>query len=366
MFARFRVLLAVAVLACLVIYGVFRMRATTRQHLNGHPASGHTSRDAIAAEMVLSVGDLFITYDSTAHDSAVWVTTPAETLRTLIFPPPEAPFALEPIVRWNDAGQVAWFNTGPSSADLLIELAPQTNHRLAIVRITCSSGTCNASARERGLIAGTKLWVADDGTALLLSNTSLTLYSSIKDLMGGNGETTLPRLTNAAPDELGAPSREVTVLLTNPGALSGEMVEGKNHSRMRFKMDNSGPAVALTSNNNFRIVTDGSSDTRFWDCPSGLLSGKAECSVYQAPPQLPRSVPVSMSDTECGIVISRGGWTWLVRRNAQTQDVFRADGIAGCPNREIVAYQKGHISYLAPQREPLASLQQTVQLDRFD
>jgi len=96
------------------------------------------------------------------------------------------------------------------------------------------------------------------------------------------------------------------------------------------------------------------------------LSGKAECTVYQAPPQLPRSVPVSMSDTECGIVISRGGWTWLVRRNAQTQDVFRAEGIAGCLNGEIVAYQKGHIFYLAPRREPLASLQQTVQLERFD
>src|SRR5215467_13640688 len=101
MFARFRVLLAVTVLASLVIYGVFRIRATNQQHSNGHPASGNVSRDAIAAEMVLSVGDLFVTYDSRAHDSAIWVTTPAETLRTLLFPPPEAPFAFEPIVRWN-------------------------------------------------------------------------------------------------------------------------------------------------------------------------------------------------------------------------------------------------------------------------
>jgi hypothetical protein len=73
-----------------------------------------------------------------------------------------------------------------------------------------------------------------------------------------------------------------------------------------------------------------------------------------------------MSDTECGIVISRGGWTWLVRRNAQTQDIFPAEGIAGCPNGEIVAYRRGHISYPAPKREPLTSKQQTSQLDRLN
>src|SRR5215467_3135477 len=172
MVGRSRMLLLVLVIPGLIGLAVLRSRSVRQQHLRGHATSGNSSGSAIQAETVLSVGNLYVTYNSTEHDSAVWIARPAETFLSWIIHRQELPFQFVPVVRWNDAGHVSWFNTGPASADLLINLAPQSNHRLAIVRISCSSGTCGASARERGLVAGTKLWVADDGTSLVLADTS--------------------------------------------------------------------------------------------------------------------------------------------------------------------------------------------------
>ena len=329
------------------------------QRLNGISASGNSAAVELRSETVLSVGDSYVTYDSTAHDSALWLAHPAETFRSWFLPPPVAPFRFEPLVRWNDSGRVVWSNTGAANADLLIELATQAIHRLAIVRVTCSAGTCGASARERGLIAGTTLWVGDDGTSLVLSDTSLTMYKSIAELMNGEGEVTLQRLTSPGQEELAAVSRNATVILSNPSELSGEIVEGQIHQRMRLTMDIPGTGVAMMMNNNFRILIDTSSGTHFWDCPSGVLTGSSQCEAYTAPPELSRARPVDMSDTDCGIVISRGGWTWLLRRNAKTEDVFQADGIAACREGQIQAYRGRQIVNIDPKRTPVTTTQQT-------
>jgi hypothetical protein len=259
-----------------------------------------------------------------------------------------------------------WFNSGSSNADVLIDLATQAVHRLAIVRVTCSAAACGASARERGVVAGTTVAVGDDGTSLIVSDTSLAIYKSIADLMNGENEVTLDRLMTPEPGELIAPSRNVTLVLGNPKELSGEIIAGIIHEPVRLNMDSSGVAVAMTMNNNLRLVTDEPSVTRFWDCPVGVLDGRAECEVYNAPRELPRSRPVDMSDTDCGIVISRGGWTWLLRRNAKTQDVFRADGIAACRDGQIQAYRGRHIVNIDPKRDAVTNAKQGMSVIRSE
>src|SRR5262249_671685 len=139
----------------------------------------------------------------------------------------------------------------------------------------------------------------------------------------------------------------------------------KNHTRIRLRLATPGTAVAAIINNNWRIVVDDPGKTRLWDCPPALLNGKAECTVYTAPGELPHA-PASINDTECGIVVTRAHRTWLVRRNAGTQDIFDADGIAGCREGEILAYTRGHIAYLTPKREPVTRSRQTAQLERIE
>ena len=347
-----------------IVYGVARTHALDQQHHRGLATSGNSATAELQSETVLGIGDLYITYDSTPQDSALWVASPSGTLRSWIVPPPEAPFDFDSVLRWKDPGRVLWSNTGTASADLLIDLGTKTSHRLVIVRVTCEHGQCGASERERGLIPGTQVTVADDGVAILLSDNSITRYASIADLMNVTAETTLPRLTRPEQRDLVAPSINATLIVTNPETLTGEAIEGPDHFKMRLQLDQPGTADALILGSDLGLVID-AARVQYWDCPSNILSGSAECTVYSAPATFPRTLPVSISDTECGIVISRGGWTWIVRRIAKNQDVFRADGIAGCRNGEIDAYQGRHVTYIEPKRASLTVSQQTARFNRL-
>lgn len=359
-------LLLVVAVAVVLVFAIRRAGALQRQHANGIRVSENPSGTSPTSETVLSIGEMFVTYDSTANGSAVWLARPSGSIRSWLLPPAEEPFDFEALIRWNDAGRVVWSNSGAASADLLVELAPETNHRLVIVRITCERGQCNAEARERGLIGGTKISVADDGATLLVNDKTITRYGSMADLMNVTKEVTLPRLTTPQKNELVAPSLSASLILANPESLDGELIAGSEHSKVHMHVDSSGTAVAMNINSDLEMVLDDSSGTRFWDCPVSVFNSAAECTVYSAPAALPRAIPVSLSDTDCGIVISRAGVTWLLRRNAESQDVFPADGVASCPNGEIAAYQKGHISYVAPKRDPITHVQAKAAFDRTE
>jgi hypothetical protein len=356
----------IVVIPCLTVYAFKRSTALQQQHARGNGVSGNPAETHITAETVLSVGELFITYQSSAQDSAIWVARPSGSLVSWFFPPSQAPFDFEALIRWKDSGRVVWSNTGAASADLLIELAPETNHRLVIVRVTCERGQCVATARERGLIAATRLTVADDGAAILLNDTSMTRYSTIADLMNVAGETTLPRLTAAQADEVVAPSLNASLLLANPQSLTGEALKGPEHFKVHLRVEPGGTPAAAILGTDLEMVIDDAENTRFWDCPSNIFDAATDCTVYTAPSALPRTLPVSLSDTECGIVVSRGGWTWLLRRIAKSQDVFPAEGVASCPNGEIAAYAGGHISYIIPKRDPVTKAQARASLDRVE
>jgi hypothetical protein len=223
-----------------------------------------------------------------------------------------------------------------------------------------------ATARERGLIAETRLTVADDGAAILLNDTTITRYSTIADLMNVAKETTLPRLTASQANEVVAPSLNASLILANPQALSGEALKGPEHFKVHMRVEPAGTAVAAILGNDLEMVIDDAEKTRFWDCPNNVFDAPTDCTVYTAPSVLPKALPVSLSDTECGIVVSRGGWTWLLRRIAKSQDIFRAEGVASCPNGEIAAYTGGRISYVGPKRDQLTEAQARASLDRVD
>src|SRR5947207_658726 len=104
--------LSILSISLLIAYTVFRTRSVQRQHLNGHAASGSPAGDDVQAETVLSVGELYVTYDSTAHDSALWIARPAENLRSWLLPPAQPPFNFDPILRWKQPGRVVWSNSG--------------------------------------------------------------------------------------------------------------------------------------------------------------------------------------------------------------------------------------------------------------
>jgi hypothetical protein len=359
------VLLIVAI-PCLAVYAFKRSAALQQQHARGNAVTGNPAATDIAAETVLSVGELFITYQSSSHESAVWVARPSVSIGNWFFPPSQAPFEFEALIRWKDSGRVVWSNTGTASADLLIELATESNHRLVIVRVTCERGQCVATARERGLIAATRLTVADDGVAILLNDTTITRYSTIADLMNVAKETTLPRLTATQANEVVAPSLNASLILANPQMLTGEVLKGSEHFKIRMRVDPAGTAVAAILGNDLEMVIDAEVNTRFWDCPNSVFDAAADCTVYTAPSTFPKTLPVSLSDTECGIVVSRGGWTWLLRRIAKSQDVFQAEGVASCPNGEIAAYAGGRVSYIVPKRDRITEAQARASLDRVE
>ena len=68
-----------------------------------------------------------------------------------------------------------------------------------------------------------------------------------------------------------------------------------------------------------------------------------------------------MRGTECGMVITSGGTTWVVRRNGGSQDLIPAEGIVHCTAGQIIAYRGRHIDYLTPKRAPLVKEQMTAE-----
>src|SRR5438552_4020627 len=95
-------------------------------------ASGNSSSDLSQSLKVLGVGNLFLTYDSTAKDSALWIVRPPEMFMSS---------QVTALVRWNGPGRIVWSLTGNTTADFLIEFAPETNHRIAILRAVCTEST---------------------------------------------------------------------------------------------------------------------------------------------------------------------------------------------------------------------------------
>jgi len=350
------VILPTVLIAAIFIYAAYRSTALNHQHQNPLPASGLLAGTTPTSESVLRTADFFITYSSTATQSALWLGAPITTIRSLFLPPPTQPIRFESLAKYDDPGRVAWSNTGNANADLLLELAPKSNHRLAVLRVNCSTATCWVEARERGILSGLTVWIADDGTSILAADTSLSFYPTIRDLMNNANESIVPRLTPRAPDELISPSRAATLILSDPEHLSGEKFEGPKHDRIHLDLGSPGTAVAVMMNNNVRMLVDDPTATKFWDCSEDLISnGTSHCTVYTAPPELPRERPVNMSDTECGIVVTRGNRTWLLRRVAKTQDVIEAEGIVDCRGTDITAYEKNQIRYVTPKRLPVQS-----------
>ena len=319
------------------------------------PASGNSEKAGLFYHAVFAVGPLFLTYDSTARDSALWLVRPAALFM---------PFEVRALVRWNEVGRVVWSLTGPASADLLIELAPEGNHRLAIVRATCTVSACSTTTQERGLPAGARLFVSPGGSALLLTDDSLTNYDSIADLMRNTGARRTPRLSPPSKNELVGQSRDTTIVLTDLKSFSGEMIEGKNHSLFHLTLDAAGDPVAVAWSDGLQLLVDGAGRTQLWDCPASVLKGSAECTAYTAPSSFPRAGPVTIKDDECGLAMSRSGWTWLVRRIARTEDLFPAAGIVRCGANETVVYRARQIASVKPASRSVTSERRTVEFKR--
>src|SRR5262249_2950522 len=157
-------------------YFVVRIDHLARQHANGHAVSGNVVSGDLRAETVLSIGQLFLTYDSTQTDSVLWLARPADSLRTWLFPPAPRPFEFVSLIRWKEGGRVVWFNTDIAGADLLIELSSPASHRLTVVRVTCESGGCRTTSQDRGVPGPVSVSVSDDGSAVLINDSTIMHY----------------------------------------------------------------------------------------------------------------------------------------------------------------------------------------------
>jgi hypothetical protein len=330
-------------------YLVIRERNLQKQHANGYRASGNAETASLYSDRVFALGDLFLTYDSTEQDSALWLVRPAETLRSWIWPGETPALEFKDLFRWDHPGRVVWSQTGNGTMDLLIELTPESNRQVSLVRVRCAAMSCGTTTQERGIPAGEKLVVGEDGSVLLIGNKNLDTYPFVVNLMGSTPSTTL-RLTQAGPQEIAAVSREAALVISDPESFSGEVLQGPTHSRMTFTSDQLGVPVAMDMSGGLNILVDGER-AAFWDCPASILNTDTECTVYTAPAGFPRSVPASIHDTECGIVITRGDSTWLVRRNAGTEDLLNVTGIVRCDSGELLAYRGRHIAYETVRRQ---------------
>jgi hypothetical protein len=86
-----------------------------KQRAQGYPVSGTPESAQLFSHRVLTVGSMFLAYDSTPNDSAIWLMRPPGMFTQL---------TTENLVHWNDPGNVIWWNVGSASADMLIEFAP--------------------------------------------------------------------------------------------------------------------------------------------------------------------------------------------------------------------------------------------------
>lgn len=334
-----RLLLVTVAVVFVVSLGAYirRQQSTIRQQrTEGFAISGNPATAPVFSQKVLAVGALFLTYDSSEKDSALWVVHPAAMF---------SPYSAESLVQWKDPGRVVWSRSGRDNADLLIEFAPQTNHRIAIIRVKCTEKSCRTTSQERGLPPDLALYVNDDDAVLLAGESSFTIYSSIADFINSKGDA-IPRMSARTGDELAATSRDTTLILSNPRAWSGELVDGGSHTRVQLKSETGDTPSALAVSGGLQLVADGGGHTRLWDCPASVLKGSGVCSVYTAPAGFPLAGLTSLTDDECGIAIHRDGAVWVVRRNARTESIVAASGIARCNAGEIVVYRDRRIQFL--------------------
>src|SRR4051794_21873736 len=104
-------------------YLLARQQRLRSQRSNGFEASGNPGAAPLHSYAVFGVGDLFLTYDSTEINSALWVAYPTEGFLSLLWPEANRPLDFETLVSWNDPGRVVWSKAGRTSVDLLIEFA---------------------------------------------------------------------------------------------------------------------------------------------------------------------------------------------------------------------------------------------------
>jgi hypothetical protein len=335
-----------------------RENALREQRSHGFPASPNEGDGQADALTVLAVGDSYITFDSSGTASALWLVRSNESVRSWIFPPPVRPQRFTRLVEWNAPGKIVWSLAGRASADLLVEFAGDT-HRLAVLRANCAEGGCRTTTQERTLPAA-KLAVNADGTAALLDEKNFIVFRSIADLMRDNGAT-VARLSAPRQNELLAQSSNGTLLIADARTWEGEWIRGNGHSRATLEADHGTAAGIAMAGAGVQIVEDVADGSRLWDCSAELFKGKTDCVVYRAPEGFPRSGAVSMTDDECGVGMQRGDRLWLVRRNARTEELLEADGIAQCTANMIVLYRGRHIRYLPAAHKIVTSERRTLQ-----
>jgi hypothetical protein len=339
---------------------VRRESALREQRNRGFPASPNEADGRPHALAVFAVGDSYLTFDSSEADSSLWLVRSNESLRSWIFPPPVRPLSFSRLIQWKAPGKIVWALPGRASADFLLEFAGDSGHRLAVLRVYCAEGGCRTTIQDRVLPAA-KLVVNADGTAVILDDKNFVVFRSIADLMRDNGAT-VARLSPPQENELLAQSRDGTLLIADAQTWKGEWIEGNAHSRLTLNADDHGIAAGLAMADGVRLVEDVADGSRLWDCSDELFKGKAECTVYRAPQGFPRSGAVSMTDDECGIGMHRGDRIWLVRRNARTEELLDADGIAQCSGNAILLYRGRHLQYVRAVRQNVTSERRPLRL----
>src|SRR3954465_10645927 len=86
---------AIATTIALIGYLFAREHMLLYQRSNGYAASGNPAGAPLHSHVVFSVGNLFLTYDSTEINSPLWLVPPAETLRSWLWPEPNRKFQFE-------------------------------------------------------------------------------------------------------------------------------------------------------------------------------------------------------------------------------------------------------------------------------
>ncbi len=352
--------LALAIAIAGTAYVVHRERLVREQRNHGLRLSPNSDEGEPYSTSLFVVGDVFLSFESTPSASTLWLMRRRETIATWLLPAPVQPTDFLKLIQWRTRGRVIWHLTGRASADLLTEFDPESNHRLAIIRANCADGTCRTTTQERALPQA-RLVVAAEGHAVLLNDEHFVVYKSIADLMRDSG-TKIPRLSHADSNELLAQSATATLLISKTPTISGEVIREKSHGRVEMPVDGAAAGVAVSDG--LQLVVDEAGRTRLWDCPASVFDENSECTVYTAPQDFPRAGPVSITDDECGVAMHRSDWIWLVRRNARTEELLQAAGIAQCGATEIMTYRARHIDYVVPKHQAVVSERHTLRLVR--
>src|SRR5262249_16099063 len=106
--SRGSLILTVVLIAASVGYFVWYERALRQQRVHGFRSSGTPSDDRPYDHAVFAIGDVFLTFDSTANDSALWLVRPSGTLMSLLFPPSVRRLDYVRLIQWNSPGRIAW------------------------------------------------------------------------------------------------------------------------------------------------------------------------------------------------------------------------------------------------------------------